>query len=271
MTAFLVLSLWLFLVVSPVLGEGLGVLRIGSTTSLCDVGFWEGVEGAFGGQVELRVICGGTGFVLELGKRGEVDLLAVHDPRREEEFVRSGYGFRRVPFAFNYFVILGPQGDPGGIKGLGPVEAMRRIASKGLTFVSRGDGSGTHSRELALWKEAGLDPRWLRQQKWYVEAGLGMGQTLILADQKGGYVLSDRATYLTFRDKIRLVPLVDRGEGLLNVYSLILINPKRHEGVNSVGAEALVRFLTSVEGKRFIKGFKLKEGGEPLLMPYEGK
>lgn len=260
-----------FFVTASVVAGGFGVLRVGSTTSLCDVALWEEVERFFGDRVRLRVVCGGTGFVLELGKRGEVDLLAVHDPKREEEFVRYGYGLGRFPFAYDYFLLLGPQEDPAGVKGLRPIEAMRRIALRGSTFVSRGDGSGTHIRELALWREAGFDPQSIRRQKWYVEAGLGMGQTLILADQKGGYVLSDRATFLVLKGRIRLIPVVEAEEELLNVYSLIPVNPQRHKGVNSTGAEALVKFLTSPEGKAFIKGFKAKESGQPLLLPCEGR
>lgn len=270
MTKFLALLLVPF-VVSSVVAGGFGVLRVGSTTSLCDVGFWEEVERFLGDRVKLQVVCGGTGFVLELGKRGEVDLLVVHDPGREEEFVRSGHGLGRFPFAYDYFLLLGPKEDPAGIKGLKPLEAMRRIALRGSTFVSRGDGSGTHFRELALWRKAGFDPQKIRKQRWYVEAGFGMGQTLVLADHKGGYVLSDQATYLAFKGRVRLLPLVEGGEELLNVYSLIPLNPYRHKGVSGAGAEALVRFLTSPEGKRFLRGFKVKEFGRSLLLPYEGR
>lgn len=252
---------------------GLGAkerLKVATTTSLYDTGLWGYLEPPVERNVgvELDVIATGTGTALQLGRRGDVDLLALHDKAREEEFVAQGYGVARVPFAYNYFLIIGPPSDPAGIKGLKPGEAMRRLFETGRgRFVSRGDESGTHAREKALWAAAGIPYQQVRKAPWYIESGMGMGQTLMLASQKGAYTLVDMGTFLAYKGKLDLVPLVDRGRELLNVYSAIAIHPKRHPKVNFGMAQRLIEFLTSSEGQRLIGQYGLKEYGRPLFFP----
>ncbi|MBF8267981.1 MAG: transporter tungsten-binding protein, partial [Dehalococcoidia bacterium] len=212
-------------------------LRVATTTNLYDTGLWDYLEPMFKSRygVELDIISGGTGKVLEYGRSGDVDVLTIHDKVQEEQFIAEGYGTQRYGFAYNYLNIVGPEGDPAGIRGMNPVEAFQELMKGGLAtsgsvkFVSRGDGSGIHNREKDTWSTAGYEYETVRTSgPWYVEAGSGMGSTLVLANEKSAYTLTDTGTYLASRADLSLVPLVERGGALLNVYSAIPVNPKMH-------------------------------------------
>ncbi len=249
-------------------------LKIATTTSLYDSGLWSSLEPMFEEQynVELDIIYAGTGKALEYGRRGDVDVIVVHDKAREEQFIAEGYGAKRVPFAYNYFLIVGPESDPAGIKGMSPEAALKRLMETGAgSFVSRGDDSGTHKKEQAIWKQAGFDYEAVRTAgAWYIEAGIGMGPALMMANEKKAYTLSDMATFLSYKLKIDLVPIVDTGDILLNVYSAIAINPERHKQTKIEPANNLISFLTSPKVQKLIGNYGVKEYGRQLFIPYAG-
>ncbi len=249
-------------------------LRVATTTSLYDTGLWGYLEPMFEEKydVELDVLYAGTGIALEYGQRGDVDAITVHSKSRELDFVAEGYGVERVPFAYNYFLIVGPSDDPAGIKGMMPEEAFAKLADTGAApFISRGDDSGTHGKEKAIWKAAGYDYEAIRNaRQWYVEAGRGMGPTLLMASEKQGYTLTDMGTFLAYTGEISLVPIVDKGDILLNVYSVIACNPEKNPGVNSEMAENLVSFLTSVEIQKLIGEYGVEKYGMQLFTPCAG-
>jgi tungstate transport system substrate-binding protein len=245
-------------------------LRVATTTSLYDTGLWGVLEPLFEETegVELDVMYAGTGRALEWGRNGDVDVITVHSPAREEEFVADGWGIERVPFAYNYFVIVGPPGDPAGIAGMDPVEAFRRLAESGeAPFVSRGDDSGTHGREKSIWAAAGFDYEAVRASgDWYVEAGCGMGPALVMADEKGAYTLSDLGTFSSYRGDLSLVPLVTGGDALLNVYSAIVVTSTPEPFL----ARRLVEFLVSDEVQELIGTYGVEECGVQLFVPCAG-
>ena len=183
-------------------------LRLATTTSLYDTGLWGYLEPMFEEKytVELDIIYVGTGIALEYGRRGDVDIITVHSEAQEKQFLADGYGADRVPFAFNHFLIVGPIADPAGIKDLSPEEAFKKLMEGGnIGFVSRGDNSGTHSKEKTIWKQAGYDYEVVRKAgEWYIEAGRGMGSTLLMANEKQAYTLSDAGTFLAYKGKIEL-------------------------------------------------------------------
>jgi len=249
-------------------------LRVAATTSLYDTGLWGYLEPMFEEQynVELDVMYAGTGKALEYGRRGDVDIITVHSKAREEKFIAEGYGVERVPFAYNYFLIVGPEADPAGIKGLSPEEAFKKLmdTSSG-NFISRGDDSGTHSKEKNIWKEAGYEYEKVQEAgTWYIEAGTGMGPTLMMASEKQAYTLTDMGTYLAYKGKLELVPIVDKGGILLNVYSAIAVNPEKVKGVKIDMANNLISFLTSPEVQEFIGNYGVKEYGMVLFTPCAG-
>jgi tungstate transport system substrate-binding protein len=216
-------------------------------------------------RIEVRVIAVGTGQALELGRRGDVDLVLVHARKLEDEFVASGHGIDRRDVMWNDFAIAGPPADPAGIRGLGrAAEALRRIREAEQPFVSRGDNSGTHVRELSLWERAGGAPK---GRDFYLEAGQGMGKCLLIADEKRGYILVDRGTYLAFRRKLDLEILVEGDPLLHNPYGMILVNPKRHPHVNAAGAKRLLDYITSPEGQQRIGAFRAS--GQLLFHPVD--
>ena len=212
-------------------------LRIATTTSLYDTKLLDRLSAMFEEEydAEVLIISAGTGKAIEYGQRGDVDVLMVHDRAREDAFLADGYGINRRVFAYNYFIVVGPESDPAGIKGMEPEEAFTVIREKGMAgdadvvFVSRGDASGTHSKEQAIWKAAGFNYSSDIQGSgdWYQEAGTGMGATLMMANEKQAYTLSDIGTYLAYKGDLTLVPLVDEGDVLLNVYSVMQINPEK--------------------------------------------
>ena len=249
-------------------------LRVATTTSLYDTGLWGYLESMFEEQynVELDVMYAGTGRALEYGRRGDVDVITVHSRAREEQFIAEGYGVARVPFAYNYFLIVGPESDPSGIKGMLPEEAFQKLMETGSgSFVSRGDDSGTHAREKYIWEKAGYDYEAVRNAgTWYMEAGGGMGPTLMMASEKQGYTLTDVGTYLAYRGKLELAPVVDKGEILLNVYSAIAVSPEKVAKVKINMANNLIAFLISPEIQELIGSYGVAEYGMPLFIPCAG-
>jgi len=249
-------------------------LRVATTTSLYDTGLWSYLEPAFEEKhgVEMDIIYVGTGIALEYGRRGDVDVITVHAKVREETFVAEGYGLERVPFAYNYFLIVGPADDPAGIKGLSLELAIKKLFENGSgQFVSRGDDSGTHSKEKVIWHLAGYEYQAVKQADgWYIEAGRGMGPTLLMASEKQAYTLTDMGTYLAYQGDLDLVPIVDSGDSLLNVYSAIAINPQTHSKSNAEMAAKLLAFLTSPETQELIGKYGVEQYGRQLFTPCAG-
>ncbi len=244
------------------------VIRLATTTSTENSGLLERLlplfEQWWGAPV--HVIAVGTGRALNLGRNGDVDAVLVHDPAAEEAFVAEGYGINRRLVMYNDFLLLGPKDDPAKIgQASGPPNALKRIAQAESAFVSRGDNSATHKREMTLWKAADLEPT----GDWYLEAGQGMSATLMMADERGAYCLSDRGTYLAMRGKLRLEPLFEDPEALENPYSLIAVNPAIHRDANYLGAMALVAWVTSPEGQKIIGDFRVDDAVlfHPLAVP----
>jgi len=255
-------------------------LKIATTTSLEDTGLLNVLESEFEAKnpnVDVQIISAGTGQALEYGKKGDVDLVMVHSKKQEETFINDGYGTNRTIFAYNYFYIVGPENDSAVIKNISPTDAFKKIMAGGeadsdlVKFVSRGDNSGTYTRELTLWNSTGVDYNTSVQGKeWYIESGKGMGDTLILANEKSAYTLSDSGTYLAFKGNISLVALVTEGKDLINVYSLIPINPAKFSDTNTADADKWIAFVTSTEGQNIIKDYGLDKYNQTLFTPYVG-
>jgi tungstate transport system substrate-binding protein len=249
-------------------------LKVATTTSLYDTGLWGYLEPMFEEEygVGMDILYAGTGKAIEYGQRGDVDVITVHAKAQEEQFVADGYGVERVPFAYNYFLIVGPEDDPAGIKGLTPEAAFQKLMENGNgTFVSRGDGSGTHIMEQNIWAAAGYDYEEVRNAgSWYVEGGLGMGPTLTMAHELEAYTLSDMGTYLTYKGDIDLVPVVTEGDILLNVYSVIAVNPENVPVTNLEMANNLIDFLTSDEIQELMGKYGVEEYGLQLFTPCAG-
>ena len=260
--------------------SGVGVLKaqerlvLATTPSLYDTGLWALLEPKFESQykVELDVLYAGTGIAIEYGKRGDADVLAVHDKTRELGLISDGFVTDRYPFAYNYFVIVGPSSDPAGIKGLSPEAAFKKLFdSKSSPFISRGDNSGTHSKETAIWKAAGLEYADVQASgNWYVESGVGMGPALVIAGQKDGYTLSDIGTFLAFKGETGLEIIVDSGSIMLNVYSVLPMNSTTVSGTNTVMAQNMVDFLLSDPIQKLIGEYGVKDYGSPLFTPCAG-
>ncbi|HZH05854.1 MAG TPA: substrate-binding domain-containing protein [Lautropia sp.] len=215
--------------------------------------------------VDVRVVAVGTGQALDLARRGDADVLLVHDPAAEEKLVEEGYGVARREIMYNDFVIVGPGIDPAGITGsTRAADALARVARARLPFVSRGDRSGTHAAELRLWKEAGVAPP-ASGTGWYQESGSGMGPTLNIASARGAYTLTDRATWLNFKNRGDLTILVHGDPVLFNRYSVILTSERKHPHVKAQAAAKVADWLASGEGQATIGGYRLN--GEPLFVP----
>ena len=249
-------------------------LKIATTTSLYDTGLWGYLEPMFEDEygVEVDILSAGTGIALEYGMRGDVDVITVHSKSREEQFVADGYGVERVPFAYNYFLIVGPADDPAGIMGMSPEDALDTLyKSASASFISRGDDSGTHGKEKAIWAAAGYDYEEVREAgQWYVEGGKGMGATLLMASEMGGYTLTDMGTFLSYQSDLQLVPIVQEGSILLNVYSVIAVNPESDPNTNIEMANNMVAFLTSPEIQELIGNYGVDEYGMQLFTPCAG-
>ena len=242
-------------------------LILSTTTSTQDSGLLDVLIPRFEGQTgyRVKVVSVGSGAAIALGRRGEADVVLAHAPDNERQFVASGVGTNRQLVMYNDFIIVGPPEDPAGIRGqTDALAALKQIAAKGSPFIGRGDNSGTQQLELQLWKDAGLAPQ---GQGWYVESGTGMGQTLQIADQKRAYTISDRATYLAYKDRVKLDVLVEKDERLINVYHVIAVNPQRVPVVNAAGAQAFIDFLLAPDTQVFIGQFGRDKYGQPLFTP----
>jgi len=241
-------------------------LILATTTSTQDSGLLDVLIPLFEKQhgYVVKPIAVGTGEALALGARGEADVLLVHAPEAEARFVADGYGINRRAVMHNDFILVGPPQDPAGLKGRqGVLEAFTHLAHTQTTFVSRGDRSGTHTLELRLWQQAGVTPK----GAWYLEAGQGMGATLRIASEKKGYTLTDRGTYLALQKTLSLTPVVEGDKALANFYSVIEVNPARHQRVNDQGARNFARFLVSSEVQQLIQTFGVDRFGQPLFYP----
>jgi len=270
----LIVGIALVSLIGGTAGCATSAVRVATTTSLYDTGLWGYLEPMFEEQyhVELDIMYAGTGKALEYGRRGDVDVIVIHSQAREEQFVADGYGVERVPFAYNYFLIVGPDDDPAGIKDLNPGEALTRLMETGSgSFVSRGDDSGTHGKEKEIWEVAGFDYEAVRKAgNWYIEAGIGMGPALMMVSEKQAYTLTDIGTFLAYKDRIDLVPIVDRGDVMLNVYAAIAINPERHPRTKIDMANNLIDFITSPEIQELIGSYCVEEYGMQLFTPCAG-
>lgn len=246
-------------------------LILATTTSTQDSGLLDLLLPAFEKNTGyfVKTIAVGSGQAMAMGEKGEADVLLVHSPAAEKKFMEAGFGVDRRLVMHNDFVLVGPQGDPAKVAGLKTsAEALKKIAESGSLFLSRSDKSGTHSKELALWKAAGIAPE---GQKWYQQTGLGMGQTLSVASEKEGYTLADRGTFLSMKKNLSLSVLVEGEPNLLNVYHVIGVNPAKWPKVNGEGAKAFGDFIVSAEAQEMIKTFGGEKYGQPLFTPDAGK
>src|SRR6266542_391184 len=246
---------------------------LATTTSTQDSGLLDVLVPAFekeSGYV-VKTISVGSGQALAMGRRGEADVLLVHAPEDEERFVAEGHGVERKLVMHNDFVVVGPPADPAHVRGAPSTkEALRRIADASALFLSRGDSSGTHAKEKGLWKAAAVDPE---GRRWYQQTGLGMGETLNVASEKGGYTLADRGTFLA-RDKNRPLGLYILVEGeplLLNIYHVIQVNPAKWPRVNAAGAKAFTDFMVSKKTQEIVGRFGVDKVGSPRFIPDAGK
>ena len=241
---------------------------IASTTSTKDAGLYEYLLPIFTQKtgIAVKVLAQGTGQALDTGRRGDADVVFVHAKFAELRFLAEGHGVKRFPVMYNDFVLVGPKNDPARIKGMDDVaEAFRTIRDKQATFISRGDHSGTHLAELALWnKDVGIDIE-KDNGAWYESIGRGMDATLHMASARGGYVLSDRGTWLHFKNKDNLQILVAGDKRLFNQYAAILVNPDKHPNVQKEFGQAFIDWLVSPDGQKAIADYKIN--GEQLFFP----
>lgn len=240
---------------------------LASTTSTENSGLYRELLPLFQSRtgIEVRVVAVGTGQAIRIAQAGDADVLLVHDRESEERFVEQGFGVERLDVMFNDFVVVGPAADPAKVRGEAQAaRALAKIAAAKAPFVSRGDDSGTHKAELRVWEQAGIDPS-ESSGAWYREVGRGMGATLNTASAMGAYTLSDRGTWLSFRNRGDLGIVVEGDPPLMNPYSVIAVDPVRHPHVNAKGAQALIDWLRSPEGQSAIAAFRVQ--GERLFVP----
>jgi len=260
----------LFAATSFVLAQEKTII-LATTTSTQDSGLLDALIPVFEKKTGyfVKTIAVGSGQALTMGKKGEADVLLVHSPAAEKEFVEGGFGINRRLVMHNDFIIVGPAEDPAKIKGMkSTLDAMKKIASAKGLFISRGDNSGTHAKEKAIWKQAGLK---YEGEKWYQETGAGMGQTLNVAAEKKGYTITDRATYLALKKNLKLDILVEGDAVLLNIYHVIEVNPAKWPKVNAKGGKAFADFMVAKETQDIIRTFGVDKFGAPLFFPDAGK
>ena len=244
---------------------------LATTTSTQDSGLLDVLIPMFEKQTGyfVKTIAVGSGQAMAMGQKGEADVLLVHSPAAEKKFVAEAYGVNRRLVMHNDYIILGPTSDPAKIKGMkATAEAFKKIASASALFLSRGDNSGTHSKEREVWKATGINPE---GQKWYQQTGLGMGQTLNVANEKDGYTLADRGTYLSLKKNLKLDILVEGDAILLNIYHVIEVNPAKWPKVNVAGGKAFADFMVAKETQDMIKTYGVEKFGSPLFFPDAGK
>jgi tungstate transport system substrate-binding protein len=245
-------------------------LILATTTSTQDSGLLDVLVPMFEKQAGymVKTVAVGTGEALKMGEEGNADVLLVHAPASEVKFMDGGNGKDRFLVMHNDFILVGPASDPAKIKGLGPKDAFVAIYDAGATFISRGDDSGTHKKELDFWKKASLEPK---GQAWYLETGQGMGASLTVASEKEAYILTDRATYLANKDNLQLEILLEGNNALLNVYHVITVNPDKWPKVNYEGALAFLKFMTDPATQEVIGKFGVEKFGQQLFVPDAGK
>jgi tungstate transport system substrate-binding protein len=245
------------------------IVILSTTTSTQDSGLLDVLVPMFEKKTGLTVktISVGTGQALALAARGEADVTLAHAPSLEKKYVDEGKMLNRRIVMYNDFVVIGPADDPAKVKGLKAVEAFRRIAETQSRFVSRGDKSGTHTLELALWKEAGVEPA----GSWYIESGQGMGATLGIATDRRGYTITDRGTWLAFQKRVDLPLLVEKDRPLLNIYSVMEVNLANGPRVNAAGGKTFADFMVSPEIQAVIRSFGVEKFGQPLFVPIAGQ
>jgi tungstate transport system substrate-binding protein len=241
-----------------------------STTSTDQSGLFAHLLPAFkqASGIDIRVVAVGTGQALDMARRGDADVVFVHDQPAEEKFVAEGWGLKRQPVMYNDFVLIGPASDPAKAKGGNIAEALLKVASAKASFISRGDKSGTHAAELRLWKQAGADLA-TAKPAGYKECGCGMGPALNIAASSGAYVLADRGTWLAFKNRADLAVLVEGDKALFNQYGVMVVNPAKHPHVKQVAAQTFADWVVSPAGQGVIASYKI--GGEQLFFPNAGR
>jgi len=263
---FAVVATTTLVAAAPALAQDKSIV-VASTTSTQDSGLFGHILPLFKAKtgIDVKVVAQGTGQALDTGRRGDADVLFVHAKAQEEKFVADGFGVKRYPVMYNDFVLIGPKSDPAGIKDMTDVaEALKAIKSKGAPFISRGDRSGTHIAELDLWKAAGID---IGKDKgpWYKEIGQGMGAALNTASAANAYVLADRGTWRSFKNRGDLDILVAGDKRLFNQYGVMLVNPEKHPHVKTALGQAFIDWLLSPEGQKAIADYKIN--GQELFFP----
>jgi tungstate transport system substrate-binding protein len=256
---------------SPAPTKASGQLLLASTTTTQDSGLLDVLIPAFEKETgyTVKLVAGGSGQAIENGTRGDVDVLLVHSPDAEKKMVDASDGIERTLVMHNDFLVVGPKGDPAGVKATADVSAaFQAIAAKKATFISRGDNSGTNVFELKLWKAIAVTPK---GQDWYVETGQGQGATLQVASQRQAYALADRATFLAQQKNLELEIVSQHSKGLLNVYHVIVVNPAKHPNVNAAAARAWAAWITRPDTQSLIGKFGIAKYGEPLFLADAGK
>lgn len=265
----MLVSIYLVLSFSVIAGnKPASLLRLATTTSTANSGLMDYLlpELTKDTGVEVQVIAVGTGKALRLGREGDVDAVLVHARNAEQAFIDGGFGVERFDVMYNDFVLIGPPEDPAQISSSGSViEVLKKIHHSKSAFISRGDDSGTHKKELSLWQKTGYMP----QGDWYKSVGQGMGKVIQIANEMGAYTMTDRGTWLAYQAKSNLALLYQGGPPLFNPYGIMAVNPQRHSHVNHAGADNLINWITSEKGQRLIGEFTVN--GERLFIPNAGK
>jgi tungstate transport system substrate-binding protein len=240
-------------------------ITLSSTTSTEQSGLFKHLLPAFEKKtgIQVKVVAVGTGQALDIGRRGDADVVMVHDKVAEEKFVSEGFAEKRIEVMYNDFVLIGPKADPAKAKGKDIQAALQKVASSKSTFISRGDKSGTHAAELRYWKGAGVEVS--VTQAWYKETGSGMGPALNTASGMNGYILSDRATWLTFKNRGDLAILVEGDPRLFNQYGVMLVSPSKHPHVKKADGQAFIDWMISSEGQQTIASYKVE--GQQSFFP----
>jgi tungstate transport system substrate-binding protein len=256
----------LLLALSPSPARAQRAITVASTTSTEQSGLFKHILPKFTGStgIEVRIVALGTGQALDIGRRGDADVVFVHDKEAEEKFVAEAFGVRRHEVMYNDFVVVGPKSDPAAAAGKDVQAALRSIAALKAPFISRGDRSGTHMAELRYWKDAGLDLEAIKGN-WYKEIGQGMGPALNTASAQNAYVLSDRGTWLSFKNRGELAVLVEGDQRMFNQYGVMLVNPAKHAHVKAAEGQAFIDWILSADGQKIIAEYKID--GEQLFFP----
>ena len=253
---------------APVVAPTNPNIILATTTSTQDSGLLDVLVPMFEEQTGyvVQTVAVGTGEALKMGEEGNADVLLVHAPSSEVALMDAGFGKDRMLVMHNDYIIVGPAADPAAIKGLGPKDAFLAIYNAGANFVSRGDDSGTHKKEVSFWTKAEKDPR-TEKPEWFIETGQGMGASLTVASEKQAYILTDRATYLANKDNLELEILLEGNNAFLNVYHVITVNPEKWPAVNYDGAMAFAKFITDPATQAVIAEFGVEKFGQPLFIP----